>query len=81
MLLPIVSILVSKWIGVKEQCSYHFYTQLFVSILVSKWIGVKVPFMRMVDILMMLTPHSSDIDPSVDFGLKKICYDKITVFF
>ena len=33
------------------------------------------------DILMMLTPHSSDIDPSVDFGLKKICYDKITVFF
>jgi hypothetical protein len=38
------------------------------------------PGIRVLDIPMMLTPHSGDVDPSVDFGLKNEILTKLQFF-
>jgi hypothetical protein len=41
----------------------------------------KLTFMGVIGYSIDADPRSGHIDPSVDFGLKKISCDKITVFF
>lgn len=68
-----------------EYKEYHIWAivilgLIFVGFQIAQTIIVSTKIEKFIDIPMMLTPHSGDVDPSVDFGLKNEILTKLQFF-